>query len=102
MAPRWWVAIAAAVFLTTVSLTAVAVARPQTFWTPDGADLGSSLERRSREPLAVPEGCKRTGGALWLCPVEDDPGSGLSGQYIVRLDADNCWLAVRDERRRAD
>ena len=76
-------------------LLAVAAVRPKTFWTPDGADLARSIEG-SGDTFWFPKGCQSTGNETWSCAIEDDYGSGISGDdYLVRLGADNCWTATR-------
>lgn len=81
-----------------ILLVLVAVARPQTFWTPDGDDVGRSLEHAGDGFTVVPAGCHSVGRATWACPVEDDPGSGPSGEYRLRVRPDNCWSASRRGR----
>ena len=78
-------------------LLAVAIARPKTFWTPDGADLGRSVERSGEGFTIAYPGCARSKADLWTCEIETDVGSGGSGDvYRVRLEPDNCWRATRD------
>jgi hypothetical protein len=75
----------------------VAILRPSTFWTPDGADIGRSLEDAG--DFAIYEDCEQERRTVWRCPVEDDPGSGTSGYYVVRMQPDDCWSAERGNRR---
>ena len=72
----------------------IALARPQTFMSVDGEVLADSLARVG-DQLAVPEPCERTGDRRWKCAVEEDPGSGISGEYLLEMTSDTCWRATR-------
>ena len=77
-------------------LLAIAIVRPKTLWTPDGADLGRSVERSGDGFTIAYPGCARSTADLWTCEIETDLGSGGSGDvYRVRLEPDNCWRATR-------
>jgi hypothetical protein len=81
-----------------ILLLGVAVARPETVWTPDGDDLGRSLARAG-QGFTVPHGCRPVSRPTWTCAVEDDPGSGTSGEYRLVARPDNCWSAWRRDRK---
>ena len=94
--------LAAVIVVTLLAVVAAvgAVARPQTFWTTDGRALAHSLDAASRK-ITAPDRCIRTAeDDTWLCPVEDDPGSGPSGEFRLQMRSDRCWTAVRMERHR--
>jgi hypothetical protein len=95
---RWFAALA--LLATTVALaavTALAIARPLTFWTPDGRDLADSLQRAGDQDFAA-HPCERAARGRWRCEIEDDPGSGPSDAYAVSLGADGCWRGARSWR----
>lgn len=75
--------------------------RPDSFGAPDGVDLANSLERADGH-LAVPDACDRVAASTWRCVVEDDPGSGQSGEYRLVVDDGRCWRGARPERRKSD
>jgi hypothetical protein len=81
-----------------IVVLAVVVVRPQTFWSPDGADLSRSLAGAG-DGFTAPEPCQRVTARSWRCPIEDDPGSGTSGSYRLQLSPDNCWTARRAGKR---
>ena len=74
-----------------VAVVAVAVLSPTTLWTPEGRDLAESLDRAG-DGFGVPDPCLRSRGG-WLCTVENDPGSGVSGEYRLRVRGEDCWTA---------
>lgn len=76
------------------SFAAVAVADPLSLWTPDGRDLAESVQRAEHRDAFV-RPCERTPVGTWRCFIEDDPGSGAAGVYLVELGADGCWHGTR-------
>ena len=66
-------------------------------WTkPTGEKLAESLSGEETG-FAVMEPCEALGGRLWRCFIEDDPGSGASDAYRLRLDPGGCWSGARTQ-----
>jgi len=68
--------------------------------TPTGERLADSFDRAA-DGLAVVGPCESSGGGVWRCHVEDDPGSGTSTSYTLRLDTDECWSVLQPSSRSA-
>jgi hypothetical protein len=82
-----------AVAIALLTFVAVAIARPETFWNPDGQDLADSLGGASHGAFALRGPCVDQDSSDWECPVDLDPGSNWFGTVPVQLGEDGCWVA---------
>ena len=61
------------------------------------ADLAAQLEQHlaKRRDHPVRAQCRQTAHGLRACRVEEDPGSGWSGWFHLRVLSGGCWVARR-------
>jgi hypothetical protein len=59
-----------------------------------GEKLASSLVDEG-DGFTTTGPCEPQGAARWLCEIEDDPRSGGSDLYRLKLDANGCWAGAR-------
>jgi hypothetical protein len=97
--PRTWTArtwLGAGAVVALLLALAIAIA---SYLRPDpslGDRLADSLAHRG-DGFAVDRPCEAAGDGRWQCTIADDPSSGASDVYLLRLSRDECWSGARTQ-----